>query len=412
MLPLLLALALSGPIHANGQVSHLWVSQTAIELLPPGDLKDLLSDPAHEDMWRNGSMFPDGGYAVGDGYGETAHWEPFHSAYLAWIQDEYGGPPYSGEAAEHVAFLMGMCSHGMADQVYDSLYMERAKQEDAAMDWGESMDEATDVAFGSVVGPVDHGELWVPDELMAQLMASAMGHEVSASTIRTGQAMVRLVPVWVAEVIQQPEYLDPYLAQFPWACSHQIDPFVWGNPPDEAEVVAVYWQHIWGRLAGEDLAMGPVLATFPPDDAVGWETDAALVTSRISTITAWSLRGDLVPGLDLTVSTDDGSQAAVDRWVFYANVIHAEPSADLDETTHYNVAVPADLPFSAAEAPSSSEPYGYGFTTGPVLFEDEGEGEGGGCTVARHRAGLWMALLGLAALIRRRRAPITGPDNT
>jgi hypothetical protein len=395
------------PALANGQVSHLWVSQTAIELLPPGELKDLLSDPAHEDMWRNGSMFPDGGYAVGDGYGETAHWEPFHNATIAWIRDTYGGPPYSGEAAEYVAFLMGMTSHGMADQVYDSLYMQRAHQEDAAMDWSESMDEATDVAFASYVGPVDHGELWVPDELMAQLMGEAMGHEVSASTIRTGQAMVRLVPVWVAEVIQQPEYLEPYLAQFPWACSHQIDPLVWGNPPDEAEVVARYWQEIWGRLSGEELPVGPVLATFPPDGKLGWETDFERVTARVTTISAWSLRGDLVPELDLQLTTDDGEQAAISRWVYYANVIHAEPTADLAPTTHYTVTVPADLPFSDAAAPTTSDPYEYGFTTGPVPLA-------GACAAVPHHRGslAWLALLGLAALARRHPATPRLPGET
>jgi hypothetical protein len=398
MIPLLLFIALGSPAHANGQVSHLWISQQAIELLPAGELKELLSDPDHEDMWRNGSMFPDGGYAVGDGYGETAHWEPFHNAYIAWIRDEYGGPPYRGEAAEHVAFLMGMTSHGMADQIYDSLYMQRAHQEDAASDWSESMDEATDVAFGSWVGPVEHGELWVPDERMAELMREAMGHEVSASTIRTGQAMVRLVPVWVAEVIQQPEYLEPYLAQFPWACGHQIDPLVWGNPPDEAEVVAVYWQEIWGRLAGEELAVGPVLATFPPDGKVGWETRAEQVSARVTTVTAWSLDGGAVPDIDLQLTAEDGSQAAIDRWVYYANVIHAEPTEDLAPTTHYTVSVPADLPFSDAEAPTRSEPYQFGFSTGP-LARSEGCSSAGGSSPL---GPLWLSWIVAALALRRR----------
>ncbi len=406
MIPILLALALSGPALANGQVSHLWISQTAIELLPPGELRDLMSDPAHEDMWRNGSMFPDGGYAVGDGYGETAHWEPFHNAYTAWIRAEYGGPPYSGEAAEHVAFLMGMTSHGMADQVYDSLYMERAHQEDADQDWGESMDEATDVAMASMVGPVDHGELWVPDELMAQLMAQDMGHEVSASTIRTGQAMVRLVPVWAANVIEQPEYVDAYFAQFPWACAHQIDPQVWGNPPDEAEVVARYWQEIWGRLSGVELAVGPVLATFPADGTQGWETDAEKVTSRVTTIAAWSLQHELVPDLPLTIQADDGSEPPLDRWVFYSHVLHAAPQQDWADTTDYTVSVPADLPSKGGliAAPASTEPLSYSFTTGPIPQILDPEPETGCSSQPRRALGAWLWLLVLGASARRQRS--------
>ena len=228
---------------------------------------------------------------------------------------------------------------------------------------------------------------------MSQLMLEGVGHKVSASTIRTGQAMVRLVPVWVAEVIQQPEFLDPYLAQFPWACSHQIDPLVWGNPPDEAEVVARYWQEVWGRLAGKELPVGAVLATFPPDGTIGWETDSERVTSRVTTVAAWSLQPEVVAEMDLTIQAEDGSQAALSNWVFYSHVIHAEPTADLADTTLYTVSIPADLPFysGAITAPATTEPHEFGFTTGPVP-------QSGCSAIPRRTTGAWLALLALGAL--------------
>lgn len=402
------------PALANGQVSHLWISERAVDLLPPGDLSDLLHDPAYEDMWRNGSMFPDGGYAVGDGYGELAHWEPFQLAYTAWIRDTWGPPPYQGEAAEHVAFLMGMASHGMADQVYDAFYMQRAHQEDAASDWSNSMDEATDAAMASMVGPMAYGELWVPEEQMAALMRDAMGHEVDPDDIRLGQVMVRLVPEWGARILEHPEQIEAYRAQFPWACAHQLDPFVLGNPPDEAEVVARYWQEIEGRLAGRDLTLGPVLATFPPDGKIGWETDATLVTARVGTVLAWGMQAEPAKTLPLTITAEDGTAATVERWMFYgqnSHVLLAEPAEDWAETTSYTVQVPADLPFAGAslEAPGSSDPYAYGFTTGPVPLT--------GCstTAATPRAP-WLALLGLLGLLTRHGRRLVGsptrPDNT
>jgi len=77
------------PARANGQTSHLWISDTALDQLPDGELRDFLTRDDLQLMLRNGSMFPDGGYAVGDGYGEIAHWEPFQTAYLVWIRDSF-----------------------------------------------------------------------------------------------------------------------------------------------------------------------------------------------------------------------------------------------------------------------------------------------------------------------------------
>ena len=70
-------------------------------------------------MLRNGTMFPDGGYAVGD-LQELAHWEQFQDAYRVYIEDTYD-TPFTDEGAMHVAFLM-VSPPCMADQVFDSFY--------------------------------------------------------------------------------------------------------------------------------------------------------------------------------------------------------------------------------------------------------------------------------------------------
>ncbi|MBK9649614.1 MAG: hypothetical protein IPO67_31430 [Deltaproteobacteria bacterium] len=78
----LLFLSFGAPALANGQTTHSWISVHALAHLPPGDLHDLLTREDLAPYLLNGTMFPDGGYAVGDDYGERAHWEPFQSAYL------------------------------------------------------------------------------------------------------------------------------------------------------------------------------------------------------------------------------------------------------------------------------------------------------------------------------------------
>lgn len=144
---------------ANGQSTHCWISEQAILELPDGELKTFLSEPELELYWRNGTMFPDGGYAILDDYGEISHWEGFQKVYLAWIKDNYTRP-WSDEATHHIAFLLGMASHGMADQTFDAMYFRRAYVYDAAGNWDVSLDEATDVTFvaDTVVQPVP--DLW------------------------------------------------------------------------------------------------------------------------------------------------------------------------------------------------------------------------------------------------------------
>ena len=151
-------------LFANGQSTHCWISEQARDILPNGELSQLLLNIDNEIYWRNGSMFPDGGYPQGDKYGEIAHWEPFLMVYMDWIKTEFT-PPYSAEAQKHIAFLMGMASHGMADQSFDSMYMSRAWVYDAEQDWEKSMDEATDVVFVSQTHGQSVSDLWFPGEL-------------------------------------------------------------------------------------------------------------------------------------------------------------------------------------------------------------------------------------------------------
>ena len=73
--------------HANGQTTHVWITLEAVGHLDDGPLKELLSKPEVFDALVNGAMFPDGGYANGDHYGELAHWEPLQQAYLRLTLD-------------------------------------------------------------------------------------------------------------------------------------------------------------------------------------------------------------------------------------------------------------------------------------------------------------------------------------
>ena len=101
----LLLLSTPSLVLANGQTTHLWITDTAITHVQSEPLFALLS--AHPDPLRAGTMFPDGGYAIGHEYGEIAHWEPFQDRFRDWITDTFDDPS-SPEAAPHVAFYLGL----------------------------------------------------------------------------------------------------------------------------------------------------------------------------------------------------------------------------------------------------------------------------------------------------------------
>ena len=249
MLLLLSTLALG-----NGLTTHVTISEMAIPNLPDGELAYLLGDP---DLWfylQNGTQFPDGGYAMGEAYSETSHWEPFQDLYLDWIKQTYAGDYGSEEARRHVAYCFGLSSHGMGDQIFDSLYMERAYAYDAESDWADvSMDQATDVAIGAATGGQQTLEPWVPTEVFVPLMAEA-GVVVDAEKLELGQILTSVAITFGREAGSRPDQRELYQAQFPWSYDHILDESVDGSPIWEATVVARYWQvrwHVWHDRGSE-----------------------------------------------------------------------------------------------------------------------------------------------------------------
>ena len=377
----------------NGQTSHLWITERALEHVPPGELRDLLSRDDLRPMLRNGSMFPDGGYAVGDGYGEIAHWEPLHNAYMAWILASYE-PPWTDEAARHIAFWMGMASHGMADQVYDSMYMERARVYDADAPWAtESMDEATDVAFAAEAGAQEVPELWVPADELAPLFLEVAGHEVAASTIRTGQAMLGFAVYYVGEAAQNPAALAEYQAQFPWATAHQLDELVAGSPPLEAQVIASYWQELWSRLHGE-IGLG-VMDQFPRPATYAHETSAASIESMVSIVFTRDLADVIQEPGQLVVRDADGAEHAVAVHLFYgSHVLNVRPVDDWSADAIYEVTTLEAL--TSFDGIVADDPLSASFTT-LLAPEPPPAPEPNTCTAAPVRGGPPAALAALLA---------------
>ena len=402
---LLLPLALlpAAPAAANGNVSHLWVTLWAVDELPDGELKDLLTRDEVDLALRNGANFPDGGYAVNDGYGEIAHWEPFQSAYLDWIVDNYE-PPWSDEAAEHIAFLMGMASHGMSDQVYDSMYLSRAGiYDEGAPGSSIGMDGSTDVALAAEAGPLEAPELWIPDDVMAELMVEKMGYPVEAGTIRDGQALVAFSLYYVSNASLDPAQVAEHNDAYPWACAHQMDEGVPGSPPTTTPVVAAYWLRLWARLHGEDPLSDPLLARFPAADATGHPSDATDIEAMVSFVVARGLHSESVGAETVTVADADGQELATDLHLYYGHNSHVVNLRPVDGWTEGDSHTVTAGPGLRSWDDQDYDTFTFAFETD----EDPAAPEEASCACsafgARDHAGPCTLLGLIAAVLRRRR---------
>ena len=428
--PLLLALSLSAPAAANGQTTHVWITREALRLLPDGELKTLLVD--NEDALVHGTMFPDGGYPLGHPYGEAAHWEPFQDRYRAWIADHHS-PPYDDEAARHVAFYMGLGSHGMADQHFDACYLRWSQTHyDADAGWaaGESMDEATDFQWAALTGAQELPPRWLPDTVLVTLFADH-GIEVDTATLGRGQGLLEAAITLVGIGGGNPELVAGYQEAFPWATAHLEDEAVPGIPAYEAARVALYWQELWDRLQGVAPAR-LVSRTWPPDGGMGHPRSAALPDAALAVFFAESMDPGGISDDHISVVDAHGTVHPVRQRLYYGDASHVlllEPEADWPADTDLTVTLSADIEsrsgtrlatdhvFSFSTRPPP-DPVDTGTATGPDSGDDDAaaadsatEGDAGAAPADKEASGCGKAGaglvvgLGLLGLGRRRYSP-------
>lgn len=363
--------------HGNGNVSHQWVSRTAIETTPAGgSLHALVSDPALLPMIDTGTMYPDWGYTPGATAeereaGEASHWEPVQDAYRQWILATYA-PPWSDEARQHLAFYLGMSSHGIADQAYDAMFFERSLSYEPG-DHSE-FDQDTDVLWAATAGPGQPPRAWVPAQTLLALFDSVTGVTIDEASMVQQLGFVGVAIAAVSAISADPTQVASAAADFPWAAAHDDDPAVPGNPPHEAEIARRYWRSNWALVHG-DPAPRPVLWTHPADGSAGHPTEAASIESWVSIVLARALVGpDPEPGY-FHLTDAAGAEVPVELDLFYgdgSHVVHVKPTIDLAPDEVYLVTVDPGLPTIHGEA---LEGWSFTFSTGrraPPPVNDDG----------------------------------------
>lgn len=335
-----LALLLLGSAVATacGQTTHVWTALEASKRLPPGPLYDLVNDPANHGALVSGAMFPDGGYSpfVQHDYGETSHWEPFQSAYAAWIVATF--PDLEDPVArQHQAFLFGLTAHGIGDQYHDAAYLERSKSIDV---WTPSgADTATDVVMGSLVGGLPPNEHWVPYDDLVPIFAD-VGVDVDRDTMEAGMESLDVAVAWVATVSTDPSIVGAYTSDLPWATGHLLDPAMPGSPQTVADGVVRYWQAWWTRLRGGfgdsifRVQSGPVTGTW------GVPTGPEGRLNLVTVVFGKAVEADSVA--DRVLATANGEPVEVASWMYYgehSNALNVEPVDGWPEDATIDVVV-------------------------------------------------------------------------
>lgn len=392
---------LTAPAMANGQTTHLWISQQAVSHVETPELVALLT--AESGQLALGTMFPDGGYAIDHAYAETAHWEPFQDEFRQWIRSTFDGVD-DPLAAPYISFYMGLASHGMADQVFDSMYMERSRVYDADFGWSDasaSLDTSQDIVFANLTYAQAP-----PDPLLPEILPTLfgnMGVEVDMETLQTGQEWLDVAVLGVAGMSEVSSLVDMHASSFPWGCSHLLDENVPGAPPFEARIVARYWDSLWDDLTDNQRDL-EVIGWWPPDGTVGHPQATGDVESRLSLIFNRGLYMDAVTPEYVAVTAANHS-VDVSLDLFYRDHSHVVNVSPVDGWIDHEDHQLLVTEMVATDGRTLTSNFTLDFSTRPEEADESSDvdtsgAKSGGCA---HLHGLsWAWIVCIPALVFRR----------
>jgi len=281
-LGLVLGLCAPGQAAAHGLWGHIHVTGWAAENMPDDELREFLLEPEVFNSLLFGAAFTDTGYAIDDpatrAYAEHTHWEPFVQDFVEWMRVNDPPPWTSLESRKRVAFLMGCASHGLQDELFDTLFLFQVEEHD-----GGSQDEA-DPGTDGFLALDDHLRFVpttdIPMETVLTLY-EALDEEITEETIDEAVGLVTAVYIndTLGPAVAQ-ELGEQYQELIPWTRDHYLDADLPGSLRAEIFPTMAYQQAIWERLH-EGLAADDAGSFFYP------EPPRRLATGDPSSVHSW-----------------------------------------------------------------------------------------------------------------------------
>jgi hypothetical protein len=257
-LSVLLPCLLPHPAHAAGGISHIYLARRAVAQTGDPALRRLLE--AHASAYAVGANYPDTGYLKGAQYGEDSHWDPFVYAYADYLKERYADP--GAEAPRQVAFLMGVATHRVSDEVFHWVFLDAVAEHDFGGDW-DAAHRWGDFGLDLVVTVdkrqwLDHPTRWyVPVSDLVEVYRR-MGLRISRQQIIAANAAYFFAGV--GERLMAPWTYRSYKKRAPWAVAHYDDATQGGYRAMQPQIAA-YLDDLW-RYLGAPLAARPAIPRY------------------------------------------------------------------------------------------------------------------------------------------------------
>jgi len=312
---------------------HIHVTGWAVENMPDDALRAMLLEPEVFNALLFGATFTDTGYATDDAasraYSEHTHWEPFVQDYVEWIRVNDPPPWTTLESKKRVAFLLGCASHGLQDELFDSLFLYQITEHDGAGQ--EESDPGTDgfLALDGHLRFVPRED--VPLPLLLELYGG-LDEEITESVIAESVGLVTDVYINDTLGLAIAENLgEQYADVLPWTREHYLDAELPGSLRAEVYPTMRYQQAIWARLHEGLAADDAAVFAHPEEPRRLLTADASATSSWVSVVFGVGVRyaDDLLELVDAAGAVVPSVQAN-SRWgPEFTRVVRLSPEADL-----------------------------------------------------------------------------------
>jgi len=356
------AVALAAPAaHAHGIWGHIHVTGWAITNLPAGEVRDFFNDSEVFNAALFGAAYTDSGYWPQSGelerksreYSEHSHWEPFIQDFVTWIIENDPPPWDTLESKKRVAFLIGVASHGLQDEVFDSLFLEQVENND-----GGGQDVADPGTDGFMA--IDEHIRFVPtpyyplDTLLE--LYEGLNEEITADVIERSVGIMTRLYVGPAGFAIAESLGNSYSEDIPWTRDHYLDPDIPGSLRAEIGPTRAYIQAVWDRLHGTFDASHPIVAAYPESGRVLRSGNAGSIDATVTFIFGEGVHYDSAR----TSWRDQGGEVLPSRqqntrWgAEFPRLLRVRPLDDLEPGGSYSVTLESGTTISDGVVSPSS----------------------------------------------------------
>ena len=351
---------------AHGIWGHIHVTGWAIENLPPGELRIFFDEPEVFQAALFGAAFTDSGYfPVGSrsdaarAFAEHTHWEPFVADYVQWIV-ENDPPPWTSIASrKRVAFLLGCASHGLQDEIFDTLFLPQVNVHDTL-----GQDEA-DPGVDGFLALDDHlrfqPPVYLPTEVLLDLYAD-IGHEIDEELIIKAVDTMTLLYINEENGFNTALSLgSQYESELTWTRLNYLDAEVPGSIRSEVFPTMHYMEALWQRLHRELSPNDVVAFHFPEAPRRLRSEQSDSVDSWVSFIFTSGLNYNTISSQWKTPSGEDVDFTMQNtRWNHgWTRIVYLSPTGNLVPGEWYDVILNAGI--QSIENTTSDQPFLFRF---------------------------------------------------